>query len=152
MDVRCNFVYILMTIYGATFLSGESNLMSDLLKMFQNKGEKEHLETGLTIKASYKVGHILELTHIQIVPFMSHGSRIHTYAWEKQTRKAGVLTILMSYGHFYKNQAIIYLCLYDHFKTLFILVAPKVRMQILGSFYAFKLVKNIIANFLYAFS
>ncbi len=31
-------------------------------------------------------------------------------------------------------------------------VIPKIKMQILGSSYAFKLVKNIIANFLYAFS
>ncbi len=28
----------------------------------------------------------------------------------------------------------------------------QIRMQILGSLYAFKLVKNIIDNFLYAFS
>ncbi len=34
MDVRYNFMYIFMTISGAIFLSGESNLMSDLLKMF----------------------------------------------------------------------------------------------------------------------
>ncbi len=31
-------------------------------------------------------------------------------------------------------------------------VAPKIRMQILWSSYGFKLVKNIIANFFYAFS
>ncbi len=31
-------------------------------------------------------------------------------------------------------------------------MAPKIRMQILGSLCAFKLVKNIIANFLYVFS
>ncbi len=30
---------------------------------------KEHLEIDLTIKASYKVGHILELTHLQTSPF-----------------------------------------------------------------------------------
>ncbi len=34
MDVKYNFVYIFMTIIGAIVLSGESNLMSDLLKMF----------------------------------------------------------------------------------------------------------------------
>ncbi len=31
-------------------------------------------------------------------------------------------------------------------------MAPKITMQILALFNAFKLVKNIIANFLYAFS
>ncbi len=31
-------------------------------------------------------------------------------------------------------------------------MAPKIRMQILASLYAFKIVKNIIANFLYVFS
>ncbi len=31
-------------------------------------------------------------------------------------------------------------------------MAPKIRMQILGLLYAFKLAKNIIANFLYGFS
>ncbi len=33
---------------------------------------KEHLETDLTIKASYtcKIGHILELTYLQIAPFV----------------------------------------------------------------------------------
>ncbi len=31
-------------------------------------------------------------------------------------------------------------------------MAAKIRMQILALLYAFKLVKNIIANFLYAFS
>ncbi len=34
MDVRNNFVYILMTSFGDIFLSAESNLISDLLKMF----------------------------------------------------------------------------------------------------------------------
>ncbi len=33
---------------------------------------KEHLETDLTIKASYKVVHILELTHLQIFPIFCH--------------------------------------------------------------------------------
>ncbi len=31
---------------------------------------KEHLEIYLTIKASYKVGDILELIHLQIAPFL----------------------------------------------------------------------------------
>ncbi len=30
---------------------------------------KEHLETDLTIKASYQVGHILEVTHLEIAPY-----------------------------------------------------------------------------------
>ncbi len=29
-------------------------------------------------------------------------------------------------------------------------VAPQIRMQILASLYAFKIIKNIVANFLYA--
>ncbi len=33
---------------------------------------KEHLETDLTIKESYKVGHILELTYLQITNFFVH--------------------------------------------------------------------------------
>ncbi len=39
---------------------------------------KEHLETDLTIKASYKVVHILELTHLQIAPFFMT-SKWNTY-------------------------------------------------------------------------
>ncbi len=34
IDVKYNFVYILPTIFGAIFLSGESNVLSVLLKMF----------------------------------------------------------------------------------------------------------------------
>ncbi len=36
MDVRFNFVYIFMAIFGAIYLSGEFNLMSELLNMFKN--------------------------------------------------------------------------------------------------------------------
>ncbi len=68
MDVRYHFLYILITIFGATFLSGESNLMSDL----EYRWMKKHLETDLTTKSFYKLEHILELTYLQIAPFYVH--------------------------------------------------------------------------------
>ncbi len=56
MEVSYNFVYIFMAIVGVTFPSAESDLMSVLLKMFYNiYVNKEHLESDLTIKASYKI-------------------------------------------------------------------------------------------------
>ncbi len=71
MDVRYHFVSILKKRFGASFLSGESILMLDLklLQFFSRiYVNKEHVETDLTIKASFKVGHILELTHLRITP------------------------------------------------------------------------------------
>ncbi len=41
---------------------------------------KEHLETNLIIKASYKVGHIFRVDNLQIAPFFIHQE---VDAWEK---------------------------------------------------------------------
>ncbi len=61
---------------------------------------KEHLESDLTIKASYKVGHILKLTHLQIAPiFRPPENRIHTFAMGEigeESRSTHNFNILMA--------------------------------------------------------
>ncbi len=41
---------------------------------------QHHLETDLAIKASYKEGHIIELTHFKLPHFLSPENRIHPLA------------------------------------------------------------------------
>ncbi len=76
---------------------------------------KEHLETDLTIKAYYKVGHILELTHLQIATFSSPESRIHTFAWEDTPEKQECLPLKCPVGSSIKTRQLYFLLyLYDH--------------------------------------
>ncbi len=59
---------------------------------------KEHLETDLMIKVSYKVGHILELTHLQIAPLFIHQEveyMIEIDHESRSTRNFNVLIVLL---------------------------------------------------------
>ncbi len=67
---------------------------------------KEHLETDLTIQAFYKVGYILELTHLHIAPF-SVTRKYNTYSCmgeifyeSRSAHNFNVLRALL-YKHFY---------------------------------------------------
>ncbi len=71
---------------------------------------KEHLETDLTIKTFYKVGHTLELKHLQIAPLFVHleVEYIHLHGSNRPGKQ--------EYSQFYcpNGSSIRIMQLYDH--------------------------------------
>ncbi len=58
---------------------------------------KEHLETDLTIKASYKVGQILDLTHLQIAPFCIHQEVEYMGVIDQESRSTHNFNVLNAF-------------------------------------------------------
>ncbi len=57
---------------------------------------KDHLETDLTIKASYKIGHILELAYLPMTPFFIHQEVEYMGKVDQESRSTQMYNVLMA--------------------------------------------------------